>query len=400
MFGRRGADEQRAVQASAWGEWGDGSTATWAGHSVNSGNATQLAAVFGAVQLITDLIATLPIDVYRKTSAGREDVTTPAWLLYPEVGVDNITWRTKLLTSLLLDGNAFCAILRSPDTGSIVELVPLNSTPGYVQIRREGGRRVFYVGGERVRFDMLHIPGIVRAGSDLGLSPVEAARQSIGGGMAVQEFASRFFGQGATMSGVIEVPQKLPAGGSDVSGSAASLAKQFSRLHSGKSKAHLPAVLEGGATWKQTGVTPEQAQFLQTRSFTAAEIAGQIFLLDPSDLGIAQQSGSSLTYANLEQRSQRRLEVALMRWIIRLETALSSLLAAPRYVKLNTNSLLRADTLSRWQTYEIASRINTAASAEGQAPVLLTSEMRDLEDRAPLPEPDPVPTPGGANAAQ
>lgn len=395
MFGRA-ASEARAIQALPWGNWGDGGSNTWAGPSVSSSNATQLLTVFGAVQLITDLISTLPIDVYRKTANGREDVPTPAWLVQPEIGVDSITWRTKVLTSLLLDGNAFCAVMRSPDTGSIVELVPLNSSPGIVTIRRESGRRVFYINGQPTRFDVLHIPGIVRAGDELGMSPVEAARQSIGGGMAVQEFSGRFFGQGATMSGVIEVPGALPPEGD---GSGKALARAFAKLHSGKNKAHLPAVLTGGATWKSTGVTPEQAQFLQTRGYTAAEIAGQMFLLDPSDLGIAQQAGSSLTYANLEQRSQRRLEVALMRWIIRLETALSSLLAAPRYVKLNTNSLLRADTLSRWQTYEIASRINTAAAAEGQAPVLLTAEMRDIEDRAPLPAPESAPTPGGATNA-
>jgi HK97 family phage portal protein len=145
----------------------------------------------------------------------------------------------------------------------------------------------------------------------------------------------------------------------------------MSRSNKGK----LPGVLDQGAHWVSTGVTNEQAQFLATRSYTAAEIAGQMFLLDPSDLGIPV-AGTSLTYGNLEQRNTRRVQVTFLPWIVRIEKALSDLLFNPRYFKFNVDGLLRGDTLSRYQSYQIG--ITTG--------FLLNEEARDLEDLPQLPD--------------
>lgn len=373
MFGNHGRAEQRAIQATPWGVWqGDNVGATWAGNNVDSSNAMQLLTVYGCVRLIADQISTLPIDVYRKSGDNRVKEATPPWLDFPVVGLHRSAWLTQVVTSLLLDGNAYWARMRSPE-GRLVELPVLDASK--VQVMRENGRRVFKINGQVADIEIDHIAGLMGPGSETGISPVEMARQSIGGGMAAQEYSARFFGQGATMSGVIEVPGMLPPGGPDVAGSGAALAKEFGRRHSGKNKAHLPAVLTGGATWKPTSVTPEQAQFLETRGFTAAEIAGQMFLLDPTDLGIPMPSGSSLTYANLEQRNLRRVQVALLPWIVRIEAALSGLLPAPRYVKFNLEGLLRGDTLSRYQAYQIGV----------QTGFLLNPEIRVIEDMPPLP---------------
>lgn len=370
MFGSR-RTEARAVQATPWGIWpGDNGGSTWAGINVDSSNAMQLLTVYGCVRLIADQISTLPLDVYRKAGDQRIQETTPQWLEYPVPDVHRSAWLTQVITSLLLDGNAYWAQMRSPE-GRLLELPVLDAKN--VQVSRENGRRAYKVNGERVDgIQIDHIPGLMTPGSEVGVSPVEMARQSIGAGMATQEFSSKFFSQGATLAGVIEVPQTLPPAGD---GSPAEIAKWFNRRHSGKGKAHLPLVLQGGASWKPTGVTPEQAQFLQTRGFTAAEIAGQMFLLDPTDLGISMPAGSSLTYANLEQRNLRRVQVALLPWIVRIESALSALLPQPRYVKFNLEGLLRGDTKSRYEAYQIA--VNTG--------FLLNDEIREIEDMPPLP---------------
>jgi HK97 family phage portal protein len=114
-------------------------------------------------------------------------------------------------------------------------------------------------------------------------------------------------------------------------------------------------------------------QFLQTRQYTAAEIAGQMFLVDPSDLGIGV-AGSSLTYANLADRNTRRVQVTLLPWITRIEHAVSSLMLRPRYMKFNVNALLRADLAARYSSY---------ATGIG-AGFLLPDEARELEDLPPL----------------
>lgn len=389
MFGSLlGKPEVRAVQATPWGDWGDGdngtygSNNTWAGNQVTNDSALRLLAVYGCVRLICDQILTLPLQRFRQQPEMKVELPRPQWLIEPVIGVSYVAWITQVLTSLLLDGNAYLAVSFTAD-GQISELLPLNAK--VVRVKRVHGQRTFFVNGTPYSGVILHIPALMLAGSEEGLSPVEYARQTIGLGTAAQEHGARLFGQGAVMSGVIENPGKLPPG------RARELARDWARAHSGSRRAHLPGVLTDGAKWVQTGLTNEQSQFLDTRKFTAVEIAGSMFGVDGTDLSL-ENRGSSLTYANLEQRSTHRMQMTLMPWIIRVENALSGLLPRPQFVKLNCDAYLRGDSTSRWSNYSAASAINTAAAAAGQPPVMLTQEMRELEDWDPLPE-EAVPVP-------
>jgi hypothetical protein len=144
--------------------------------------------------------------------------------------------------------------------------------------------------------------------------------------------------------------------------------------------------LIGGAEWKPTGVTNEQSQFLETRKFTASEICSQMFQIDPAEMGLPVE-GSSLTYANLEQRNARKVQVTFLPWITRLENALTALLPRPQYVKLNVNGLLRGDTKTRFDAYAVG--INNH--------FMTPNEARDFEDWQPLEGGDVVieePSPG------
>ena len=365
----RSVVERRSVPMGAqWGTWpGDQVQGTWSGANVTSASSMQLLTVYGCVRLIADSIATLPLDAYiEENGVSLKQPDEPLWLEQPMAGLDRVAWLTQILVSLLLDGNAYIAVILD-DVGRILSLEPLD--PLTVSVQREQSMLVYYVNGQPSRMQILHVRGLMRPGALVGMSPVEAARQSIGVGMSTQEFAAKFFDQGATMSGVIEVPGELtPTMARD-------MAKQWSRFHGGSKKAHLPGVLQGGATWKTTGVTNDQAQFLETRKFTAAEIAGQMFLLDPTDLGIGVD-GASITYANLEQRNARRVQVTFLPWLIRIEHALSSILTEGEYIKFNVEGLLRGDTKTRYETYKIGRDIG----------VLELSEIRAWEELPPLPD--------------
>lgn len=375
-----GGGEVRAIgagQATYWGDWpGDMVGPTWSGVEVTTGSALQLLTVYGCVRLISDQISTLPVDCYRELGDGSKvEVGKPAWLVEPTVDLTFAEWCSQVLSSLLLSGNAFIAVTRNV-AGAIVELIPLN--PDVVIVDRASGRKVYRINGTPYGGEILHIKGLMLPGSDVGLSPVEMARQSIGLGLATMEYGAKFFDGEGNMPGVIEIPK--PAQAEQMAAMASSWKKKRSRGGKG-----LPGVLSDGATWKPTGVTNEQAQFLATRKFTAAEIAGQMFLLDPSDLGIPVE-GSNLTYANLEQRNARRLQVTLLPWIVRIEKAISALLFQPRYMKFNVEGLLRGDTLNRYQSYALG-------ISNG---FLMPDEARGYEDLppigAPMPAPSEVPT--------
>lgn len=386
MFGIRPRGDEERVLSPAWGEWqGEGGTPTYSGAKVNVPTATQLLAVYGCNRFICDGIATLPIDVFRKQGDIRVPSSRPRWLDQPTPDLDTISWLTQIITSLLLDGNFYGRLHRSQSNPlEIDEITPLD--PMSVGVRREKGRKQFIVGGRAVDgFEMLHIPGVMLPGADVGMSVVEAARQTIGKGMAIDQFSGMFFSQGGTYGGVIEDPGPLDPT------KARETARMWARLHSGTRNSHLPGVLQGGATWKATGVTPEQAQFLQTHQFNEADICAFMFQIDPTEMGVSLDKGSSVTYANMEQRNSRKVSVTYMPWMVRIERVLSSLLQSSRYIKFNVSGLLRADSTARWTNYETASRINAAAQATGDAPVMLTKEMRALEDWEPIPEAD-IPT--------
>ena len=369
--------EEVRGQATTWGDWpGEGVYAVTGSNAVTARSSLQLLAVYGCVRLITDSISTLPTIVYDVSSTGvKTEIPKPLWVKQPTIDLDFGSWCSQLLTSLLLHGNAYISVTRDA-SANVVEAIPLD--PSRVRVMREQGRKVFYVDGIMSRAEIVHIAGLMMPGADAGLSPIDCARESIGLGIAAQAYGNNYFETDGNMSGVIEIPTKVTPGGlKDI---AEVWQRKRSRRHRG-----LPGVLDGGATWKPTGVSNEAAQFLATRNYSAAEVCGQLFMVDPSDLGIAV-NGTSLTYANLEQRNARRVQVTLLPWIVRIEEAVSTLLRGSQHIKFNVDGLMRADMAGRWQSYKTASDINATAAAIGQPPVLLTSEMREFEDLDPLTE--------------
>jgi HK97 family phage portal protein len=372
MLGRifGSAPTEARGQVTAWSDWSSGpSMPTWSGQDVSADTALQLLTVYGCVRLISDSISTLPIDTYREVGDEKVEITPPDWLMQPTAELDFTAWCGQVLSSLLLAGNAYIVVVRYPDGRGISQLVPV--PPEIVDPRRESGRLTYLVNGQRFGGEMLHIKGLMLPGTDVGLSPVEYARQSIGLGLATVKYGGEFFDGPGNMDGVIESPSVMQPD------QKAGIAEVWRRKRS-KGGRGLPGVLDGGATWKSTGVTNEQAQFLATRRFTSAEIAAQMFLVDPSEIGIGVE-GTSLTYANLEQRSARLLRVTLLPWMVRIEKAISALMANPRYMKFNANGLLRSDLTTRYSAYSVG-------IASG---FLVPNEAREREDLPPLPDDGP-----------
>lgn len=338
---RNPAGEEQRGQITPWGDWGAGYL-TASGVTVTPDSALQLLAVYGCVSLIADTIATLPRKCYRQLADGSgEEIKPPRWVEQPNPETTGVEFVTQTLLSLLLDGNAYWAV--NADRSFVTnELHCLD--PSSVQVRQDAGRVVYYVAGREYRNRLLHLKGIVKPGQLTGLSPVEAARQGVGVGLAAQEFAGGFYRNGTHLSGVLEVPGDLP------SDTARDLRDAWVRAHAGAVNASLPAVLTGGAQWKPISVTPEQAQFLQSRGYSAAEISAFMFLVPPSWWGLQfGANGSDITYANIEQRGTHLSQFTLLRWVVRLDKAFSSLLPRPQYHKFNLDGLQRADIKTRYE---------------------------------------------------
>jgi len=362
--------DERVMTTSNWNTWpGDSSPRT--GGPITQTTAMQLLAVHGCVSYISDQVATLPIDVYRQdSSGGRTQVPTPAWLNRPTVALSWIDWCSQLLVSMLLHGNFFAAISRNSQ-GDIVEILPVD--PTVITVARHSGRKVYLVGGVPYTGELLHICGKMFPGTDVGMSPLECARKSISLGIEAIDYGADNFQSSLNMPGVIQLPGKAQP---EVM---REMGLSWRKQRQGKRNRGLPGVLESGATWTATGVTNEQAQFLETRQWTAAEIAGQVFLIDPAELGIPVV-GTSLTYGNIEQRSIASFRRGFQPLVVRIEHAMSALLPVADFMKINVAGLLRADSTARWDVYGKQMAINKIAAEVGQPPVTTTTEMRDFED--------------------
>jgi hypothetical protein len=133
-----------------------------------------------------------------------------------------------------------------------------------------------------------------------------------------------------------------------------------------------PLVLGGNWRYQTLSISPTDALLLDVLRYGREEVA---LLFDvPGELINAPAQGSSVTYANREQRTQDLLALRLGPAIARRERALSRLTVRGQWVKLNTAALLRADLAGRYASYQIGLRNG----------FLSFDDVADLEDREPL----------------
>jgi HK97 family phage portal protein len=227
--------------------------------------------------------------------------------------------------------------------GAVVELIPVH--PEKVSITSDDlGINIFYtVGGETYRqgVGILHIKNLSIANSAWGISPITQNRRTLLMGVNAEQFGADFYKYGLNLSGVIE----LPAGPGKIDADEAErMRKQFSAKHSGSTGSSAVGVLTGGAQWKQITLSPADAQFLESRKYTAVQVANifhvPAYMVDPS---VTSTWGTGIA-----EQNQMLVDAALEPLATRIETAISTfLLPTNQYMKFNMDELLRGDLETR-----------------------------------------------------
>ena len=354
------------------------------GKSVTERSAMQMTAVYACVRILAEAIAELPLHLYRYTDAGGKEkaIDHPLYLLLhdePNPEMSSFVFRETLMTHLLLWGNAYAQIIRN-GKGEVVALYPL--MPNKMTVDRDEKGQLYYSyqrsndeaipdSGKVILkpSDVLHIPGLGFDGL-VGYSPIAMAKNAIGMAIACEEYGAKFFANGAAPSGVLEHPGTIK----DPSKVREAWQSQFG----GSGNSGKVAVLEEGMKYTPISISPEQAQFLETRKFQINEIA-RIFRVPPHMVGDLEKS----SFSNIEQQSLEFVKYTLDPWVIRWEQSLSRALFSPDekknyFFKFNVEGLLRGDYASRMTGYATA-RQNGWMSA---------NDIRELEnlDRIPAEE--------------
>ena len=226
------------------------------------------------------------------------------------------------MTHLLLWGNAYAQIIRN-GKGEIIGLYP--SMPNRMTVDRDAFGKICYryqmqdsdpntgkTGNVTLRpSDVLHIPGLGFDGL-VGYSPIAMAKNAIGLSIATEEYGAKFFANGATPGGILEFPGTVK--------NPEAIRDSWNKGFSG-TNAHKVAILEEGMKYTPISISPEQAQFLETRKFQINEIA-RIFRVPPHMVGDLEKS----SFSNIEQQSLEFVKYTLEPWIIRWEQSLNKVL--------------------------------------------------------------------------
>jgi HK97 family phage portal protein len=325
-------------------------------------------AVWAATRLRADLISTLPVQTYqRRPDGSAERVENPPVLEAPSAdGGDIVNWLSAGSLALDLRGNNF-GIIVDWDARGLPAQIELQH-PDTCQVRKRSDGSLYYAiaGKPFERSQVWHERVNDVPGSPVGLSPIASMARSLGIAIAAEQFGADFFRDGAHPTALLmnEKTDTIPQ-------EAAAIVKQ--RFLAALNGTREPVVLGGSWKYEQLSIAPNESQFLETLRFGVDQVA-RIFAVEPEQVGGGGGSGSTITYANREQRAIDWLAYKFGPYVIRRERALSRLTGPGRFVKLNVGGLLRTDLLTRYRSYAIGLRNG----------VLALDEPRELEDRLPL----------------
>lgn len=353
--------EQRAVSQEFLNPWSAGQGFPTASATMES--ALRLTPVYSAVSLIADSLISLPLHAYRNSSeAGSVRLPSdPQVVSDPSPWVDALTWRGQYVASMLLRGNAYGYVLARDSMQRPTRIHWLH--PDVVTVDRSRSDTPVYViqGKEQKPGQILHVRGLTLPGDVVGLNPIALQRTQIASTLAAADLQGQIYASGGPSAILRNTAKQLKADEADT------VKSRF--------RATMKAgdVLVTGNDWdyKQLGMTPADAQFIEAAKLSANQIAA-IYHVPAEEIG--GETGSSLTYSTLEQNDLKFVRRGLLPWAIRLEALLTEALPKPQYVKFNLDAYVRTDLITRMNAHQIA----LSAGVETQ------DEARALEDRPPL----------------
>lgn len=343
---------------------------SYSGKQVTEVTALGMAAVWRAVHVSSSVPSTLPLQAFKEAGNQRVRATGHAATLLDDPHPDMTPYELWRLVRVhrLLWGNAYVRKLRD-QLGRVVELWPIH--PGRVRVGRasETGLKVYAIdGGKEVLGDreLLHLPGMGYDGI-CGVSPIRAARQSIGLGMAAEEFGARLFGSGSLATGVLQTEQRLTSRQAD------QLADRWKAKRTGLGSAHSTVVLDKGAKFHQLTIPPQDAQFLESRRFQIVEVC-RWFGIPPFLMFETEKSTSWGT--GLEQQALGWVKFDLSGDLTSIEQRVTKhvLSPGPVYARHNVEALLRGDSAARAAFYK----------ALWEMGALSTNEIRAYEEKGPV----------------
>ncbi|MGB3352689.1 MAG: phage portal protein [Mycobacterium sp.] len=348
-----------------------GGAPTLAGVSVTETTALGLSAVYRAVALIAGTCATLPLRTIQDAPGGTR-TRVPSFLDMPggPTGLTPYEWTETVLAHLLLHGNAYLAHIYG-GAGQLVGLQPIHPSAVSVEQLRDGTRlyRVTLSDGKTAVFDarsMTHVPALSTDGIK-GMSPIHVARNSLGVSIASERSAARLFQSGALMSAIATVDEELSEE------DARAIKEGLDRRAAGEANAGQIALINRKVNIHPWSVSPEDAQWLESRAFQVEEIA-RWYGVPPHLLAQTEKQTSWGTGVSEQNRGFARY--TLEPWTTRIQQRLSRLLPPNRKAEFDFTAFVQPDPETEIRL--LIEQVN--------AGLITVNEARRIRNMAPLQE--------------
>lgn len=320
------------------------------GKTVTLSAAMTVSAVWACISSSAQTMASLPIDVYRKTASGRQKLSGPLDDLIglsPNADQTPVEFWEGMLSWLLATGNAYAEIDWIGARPSA--LLPIPSThvkPFRNKVTNELMYEVRDLDTSKPRVlkqrEVLHLRGW-GFGGDEGMSPIRFGSQSLGAAMAADEASGNMFRSGMQSSGVLKTNQRVDD-------------KQRPQLqaliegYSGSSKAGKVMVLEAGMDFQQLSLNPDDAQMLETRRFSIEEVC-RWFGVPPIVIGHAAE-GQTMWGTGVEALMLAWMQRGLNPVLRKIEQRIKKSLIPMReqrevYAEFNREALLQMDSKAK-----------------------------------------------------
>lgn len=348
------------------------------GVNVTEESAMQVTAVFACVRVLSWTLASLPFPVYKRLKPrGKERAPDhPVYdLLHdrPNEYQTSFVYRSTAMAHLQLWGNAYSEI-ETDRFGNPVALWQL--PPWRVEPKKSKQGLIFYevklADGTTKQvpyYNMLHIMGLGIDGLK-GMSPIRQAQEAIGLAKAAEEFGGRFFAQGTNAGGVVEHPGKLSET------AYTNLQKSLKEKYEGLGNSHRLLLLEEGMKFQKVGIPPNEAQFLETRSFQVPDIA-RIYGVP---LHLIQETTKSTSWGSgLEEQNLGFVVHTMRPWFVNWEQEVKRKLFSEKerreyFAEFLVDGLLRGDLKSRYDSYAVGRQWGW----------LSVNDINELENRNPV----------------
>lgn len=332
------------------------------GVSVDKDTALNYSAVYACVRVLSESIASLPLNVYTEERNGDRLLAKdhPIYKLIsrePNKYMTSYTWREVLMANLVLRGNSYFFIDRDKNARpTAISYIDADK----VQVTKYQGELYYNIKGIENpvhQSNILHFLGLGFDGC-MGKSVIEVHQDTIGLSLAANKYGGNFFGNASKPSGVLKHPSKLSKEAAE------RLKNSWNNSYGGVSNMHRTALLEEGMDFKTVSINPQDADFLNTRKFQVNEIA-RIFRVPPHLIGDLERA----TFSNIEQQGIDFVVHTLRPYLSNIEAELNRKLFRESekdfyYIKFNVNGLMRGDSKARAEFYKNMSLIGAMSINE------------------------------------